>query len=38
MRKRVNRRLDQKIFKKTANKTHVKNISGKRNMRGGFHL
>lgn len=26
------------LFKKTANKTNVKNLPGRRMMRGGFHL
>lgn len=38
LKKRVKAAVDKRIFRKTANRTNVKNISGKRNMRGGFHL
>ena len=37
-RSRVNRRTDKRVFKKTAVKTHVKNLPGHTNTRGGTCL
>lgn len=39
MRKRVNKRIDKRVFKATANKTNIKNsMLGRKHARGGFHL
>lgn len=38
MRSRTNRRVDKKVFKKTASRTHVKNIPGRVISRGGTRL
>ena len=38
-RKPISKPASAKLFKKTANKTNVKNIAGARSMmRGGFHF
>lgn len=37
-RKKVSMKGSKKLFKATANKTNVKNLPGKRMMRGGFHF
>lgn len=37
-RSRVNRRVDKRVFKKTAAKTHALNIPGKIMQRGGTRL
>lgn len=38
-RKPISKKSSKTLFKKTANKTNVKNISGARSMmRGGFHF
>ena len=38
-RKGMSKMSSKRLFKKTANKTNVKNISGARSMmRGGFHF
>lgn len=37
-RKKVNRRIDRKIFKKTAMRTNSKNIPGRFVPRGGIDL
>lgn len=37
-RKKVNPRIDRKVFAKTAGKTHVMNIPGKVQSRGGTRL
>ena len=37
-RKKVNRRIDRKIFKKTAMRTNGKNIPGRYVPRGGIDL
>lgn len=38
-RKRISKKASRSLFKKTANKTNVKNIVGARSMmRGGFHF
>ena len=38
-RRKISRRASKTLFKKTANKTNVKNIGGARSMmRGGFHF
>lgn len=38
MRKKMSKRASRALFKKTANKTNVKNIPGKKMMRGGYHF
>lgn len=38
MRKRVNKRVDRKVFARTASKINVKNIPGKIVQRGGIRL
>jgi len=38
-RSKISKKASKGLFKKTANKTNVKNIVGARNMmRGGFHF
>ena len=38
-RRKISRRASKTLFRKTANKTNVKNIVGARSMmRGGFHF
>lgn len=38
-RKKISQRSSKNLFKKTANRTNVKNIAGARSMmRGGFHF
>lgn len=38
LRKRVNRKRDQRIFRRTAARTDVKNIPGRVVQRGGIRL
>ena len=38
LRKHVNKRKDQRIFRKTASRTDVKNIPGRVVQRGGIRL
>lgn len=37
-RKKISMKGSKALFKKTANRTNVKNIPGKNVMRGGFHF
>lgn len=37
-RKILKKRVNKALFKRTANKTNIKNIPGKKMMRGGFHF
>lgn len=38
LRRKVNRKVDKRIFKKQANRTNVKNLSSHMMKRGGFHF